>query len=93
MIDNYYKISACMCVCVSSSVVPNSLQPHGLNSLPGSSVHGIFQTREREGVATSFSRGSSGPRDRTHTAVSPALQADSSARSKPWLSSDFLCVS
>ena len=30
------------CVCVSCSVVSNSLGPHGLCSLPGSSVHGIF---------------------------------------------------
>ena len=35
-------------------------------SPPGSSVHGIFQTRVLEWVATSFSRGSSQPRDRTH---------------------------
>ena len=34
-------------------------------SLPGSSVHGIFQARVLEWVATSFSRGSSRPRDRT----------------------------
>ena len=32
-------------------------------SLPGSSVHGIFQTRILEWVAISFSRGSSPPRD------------------------------
>ena len=40
-------------------------------SLPGSSVHGIFQARVLEWVAISFSRGSSQPRDRTwvsHTA-------------------------
>ena len=40
-------------------------------SLPGSSVHGIFQARILEWVAISFSRGSSQPRDRTrvsHTA-------------------------
>ena len=40
-------------------------------SPPGSSVHGIFQTRVLEWVAISFSRGSSQPRDRTqvsHTA-------------------------
>ena len=35
-------------------------------SLPGSSVHGIFQARELEWVAISFSRGSSRPGDRTH---------------------------
>ena len=35
-------------------------------SLPGSSVHGIFQTRILEWVAISISMGSSRPRDRTH---------------------------
>ena len=34
-------------------------------SLPGSSVHGIFQARVLDWVAISFSRGSSRPRDRT----------------------------
>ena len=38
-------------------------------SLPGSSIHGIFQARILEWIAISFSRGSSQPR-------SPALQAD-----------------
>ena len=35
-------------------------------SLPGSSVHGISQTKLLEWVAISFSRGSSQSRDRTH---------------------------
>ena len=35
-------------------------------SLPGSSVHGIFQARILEWVAISFSRGSYQPRDQTH---------------------------
>ena len=34
-------------------------------SLPGSSVHGIFQARVLEWVAISFSRGSSQPKNRT----------------------------
>ena len=34
-------------------------------SLPGSSVHGIFQARVLEWVAISFSKGSSQPRDGT----------------------------
>ena len=34
-------------------------------SLPGSSVHGIFQARILEWVAMLFSRGSSRPRDQT----------------------------
>ena len=44
---------------VSPLVVPDSLTPHGLYSLPGSSVHGILQTRILEWVAIPFSRGSS----------------------------------
>ena len=40
----------------------DSLGPHGLCSLPGPSVHGIFQARVLEWVAISFSRGSSRPR-------------------------------
>ena len=35
-------------------------------SLPGSSIHVILQARTLEWVATSFSRGSSRPRDWTH---------------------------
>ena len=42
-------------------------------SLPGSSVHGIFQARVLEWVAISFSRGFSQPRDERG---SPALQVD-----------------
>ena len=42
-------------------------------SLPGSSIHEIFQARVLERVAISFSRGSSWPRDRTQVS---ALQAD-----------------
>ena len=43
-------------------------------SLPGSSVHGIFQARTLGWVAISFSSGPSRPRDRTW---SPSLQAKS----------------
>ena len=35
----------CVCVCVSCSVMSDSLWPHGLCTLPGSSVHGILQGR------------------------------------------------
>ena len=42
-------------------------------SLPGSSIHGIFQARVLEWVAISFSRGSSDPEIEPR---SPALQAD-----------------
>ena len=50
----------------------DSLLSHGLYSPPGSSVHGISQARILEWVATSFSRGSSWPRDEP---ASPALAA------------------
>ena len=51
---------------VSCSVMSNSLQPHGLYSLPGFSVHGILQARILEWVAISFSWGSFPPRNWTH---------------------------
>ena len=46
-----------------TSVVSNSVQPHGLCSTPGSSVQGILQARVLEWVAVSFSRASSQSRD------------------------------
>ena len=52
-------------LCVSRSVVYYSLWPHGLYSLPGFSLHGIFLVRILEWVAIFFSRGSSWPRDRS----------------------------
>ena len=50
---------------LSWSVVSNSLWPHGLQPVHGSSVHGILQARMQEWVAISSSKGSSWPRDRT----------------------------
>ena len=46
----------------SHYVMSDSLWIHGLGSLPGSSVHGIFWARILECVAIPFSRGSSQPR-------------------------------
>ena len=45
-------------------VMPDSLGPHGI-SLPGASVHEIFQVRILEWVAISFSKGSSQPSDQS----------------------------
>ena len=42
-------------------------------SLPGSSVHGIFQARVLEWVAISFFRGYSQPRDRTHESCASCI--------------------
>ena len=49
-------------------------------SLPGSSVHRIFQARVLEQVAVPFSRGSSQPGDQTQVS---ALQADSLLTAPP----------
>jgi len=51
-------------MCVSHSLVPDSLQPMDC-SPPGSSIHGIFQARILEWFAISFSRKISPPRDWT----------------------------
>ena len=42
-------------------------------SPPGSSVYGIFQASVLEWVATSYSRGSSWPWDRTHVSCDPTI--------------------
>ena len=51
---------------VVAKLCPTLLQPCGLYTLPGSSVHGILQPRILEWVAIAFSRGSSEPRDWAH---------------------------
>ena len=59
-IGNYiHTLCVCMCSVVSDFLGSNACIPLG------SSVHGIPQARILEWVAISFSRGSSGPRDRT----------------------------
>ena len=42
-------------------------------SPPGSSVHGTFQTRILQCIAISYSRGSSQPRDQTHSACDSCI--------------------
>ena len=51
-------------ICVSHSVMSNSLQPMDY-SQPGSSVHRIIQERILKWIVIPFSRGSSQPRDLT----------------------------
>ena len=50
----------------------------------GSSVHGIFQATILECVAISYSMGSSGPRDKTHISMSPALAGGFFTTSANW---------
>ena len=65
----------CRCMCALSCLTLCDLMDC---SPPGSSVHGIFQARILEWVATSFSRGSSQPRDRTRiSCISWLWQEDS----------------
>ena len=66
------KVHVPMC-----SVVPDSLRPCG-RSPPGSSVNGISQARILEWVAVSSSRGSSPPRDRTHTSCASCFEHNAS---------------
>ena len=61
------KIAWSVCV-VSHSVMSDSLQPNGL-PLPGSSVHGILETRILEWVAIPFSREASQPMDQTQVSL------------------------
>ena len=70
-----FRVYLCVCVCVfacahsrQSSVVSNSLRPHGL--LPARLLcPWIFQARILEWVAMPFSRGSSWPRDQSHISL------------------------
>ena len=63
----------CMCVCAVVQLCPTLYKPMDY-SLPGSSVHGTFQARILEGVAISFSKGPSQPRDwALFSLASPAL--------------------
>ena len=59
-------------MCVNAQSCP-TLCNHMDCSPPGSSVHGIFQARILEQVATSCSRGSSQPRDQTRTSFSSCI--------------------
>ena len=67
-----WALTVLMCVCESLSHVRLFCDPVDCTS-PGSSVHGILQTRILEWVAIPFSRGSSQPRTKPG---SPTLQAD-----------------
>ena len=79
----------CMKVKSESEVTQSCLTLHDPMdcSLPGPSVHGIFQTRVLERVAISFSRGSSPPRDQTR---SPALQADALQSVQPGKQTSYI---
>ena len=60
-------------------------------SLPGSSVHGVFQARILEWVTIPFSRGSSQPRDRTLVSCIAADFLRSEPSGKPWRGCLHMC--
>ena len=69
---NSYQFFMVLCVCVCVCVCARTHAQLYLTlcnlmdcSLPGSSVHGIYQARKLEWVAISYARGSFWPRDRT----------------------------
>ena len=67
----YFNFFSSIWVKVKSEVAqscPTLCNPRDC-SLQDSSIHGIFQARELEWVAISFSRGSSHPRDRTRVSL------------------------
>ena len=71
------NLITCMCMCGKLlQLCPTLCDPMDY-SLPGSSVHGIFQEGILEWVAIPFSRGSSQPRDRTHMSCFLRWQAGS----------------
>ena len=78
----------CMKVKSESEVAQSCLTLSDLMdcSLPGSSVHGIFQARMLEWAATSFSRGSSQPKDGTQVS---RIAADSLFSESPGKSSKY----
>ena len=59
-------------LCSDTQLCPALCDPMDC-SLPGSSVHGIFQAITLERVAISYSRGSSQPRDQTASPICLAL--------------------
>ena len=63
-----------LAVCVHAQSRPGLCNPVDRSS-PGSSLHGILQTRTLECVAISYSRGSSQPRDQTHISCRQILLA------------------
>ena len=65
-------VFVCVCVCTVAKSCLTFCDSMDC-SLPGSSVHGIFQARILGWSVISSSRGSSQPRDRTHVSTFPEL--------------------
>ena len=88
-----YKLVLCLCrlcsVCVLSC--PTPCDPVELG-LPGSSVPGILQARTLEWVATPSPRGSSRPRDRTHSSCVSCIGRRILYHWAPWQAQTLLLL-
>ena len=76
-----------MCACSLSQSCPTLCNSMDC-SLPGSLVHGIFQARIREWVATSYSRQSSRPGIKPTSLASPALAGGFFTTGTTWEAKD-----
>ena len=79
------KVYMCVsvCVCVTRSVVSNSLGPHGLQP-PGSLAHGIFQARILEWVLFPTPQDLSDLESETASLMSPAVAGGFFISSATW---------
>ena len=72
----------CQGVCLNPHSCPTLCNPMDCN-LPGSSIHGIFQSKILKQIAISFSRGFSQPRDQTHVSFVSCLASYAQVPTEP----------
>ena len=81
----------CVCVCVRAQLCPTLCNPMDC-SLPGSSVHGIFQARILEEVAISSPGDRPNPGVKPVSPVSPALAGGFFTTSATWEAEESIVV-
>ena len=88
---NAYVLSAPISVSVCAQSCPTLCNPIDC-SLPGPSVHGLFQARILEWVVISYSRGSSRPRDRTQVSCLAGRFFTTEPRLPRWYQWQKICL-
>ena len=81
----------CVCVCVRAQLCPTLCNPMDC-SLPGSSVHGIFQARILEEVAISSPGDRPNPGVKPVSPASPALAGGFFTTSATWEAKESIVV-
>ena len=81
----------CVCVCVRAQLCPTLCNPMDC-SLPGSSVHGIFQARILEEVAISSPGDRPNPGVKPVSPASPALAGGFFTTSATWEAEESIVV-